>query len=531
MSSQEAPAILAQSDVLAQLLAVTQNLAVSVEGIQKDFQVVKDNIQLQGERLDKVEAEQKITSGEIDELDERSRGGSLLGGGRGSNTGRRGSIILDPRPDSNTVAQLSISSPVFSGKLLDSTKPIQIYVFLEQWTRFCELHHVAREAGVFPALFQHFSIPIQNTLKAKFPGVENTVGSYPFKGMGWNYQEENFIWQCAFSLEPHTDEQTHFNTMFEFARQKLNRPNPATDLDPLQMDYMPFHVEMCRALNRIVKLNEALKKAVEGKDGIVPGLKKQFQAPEDMPNGVKRGTMVDLILMWVIPDWFEYLKSQISHNVWSNYSLTQATEAIIIQSQTLANTFLAVRPAVIAYVRKRDDRIKKNTGARGDLDPELKHKLAIYADAKRRVELDQLGHLSEIKLELDDLEHLEGNASLPQPEMGIAQHLVEILGDTGGIRSQLIAENDADIVAFVQTTTQNMRPYVPQSKRSSRPTPSDSSKNCADKPCMTTLKSVLEKEFSTQLYTTLRHARMPVQQVCVLSTTTKETFYDGQRTL
>jgi hypothetical protein len=481
MSDLETPAEAAQAVTLAQLLSVLQGIAASMDGIKGD-------IKLHGERLAKVEAEQTIAADEIEQLEERSRAGSLLGGGRGSNTGRRGSIMLGQRPESSTVAQVNVSSPVFSGKLLDSTKPIQIYVFSEHWMRFCDLHHLARESGLCPALFQHFSTPIQNTLKAKFPGVENTVGSYPFKGVGWNYQEEVFIWQCVFSLEPHTDEQTYFNTMLEFARQKTNRPNPSTDLDPLQMDYMPFHVELCRALNRIVKLNEALKKAVDGKDGIVPGLKKQFQAPDDMPNGVKRGTMVDLLLGWVIPDWFEYLKSQIPHNVWSNYSLTQATEAIIVQSQTLADKFLAVRPAVIAYVRKRDDHIKKNTGARGDLDREHKHKLAIYEERKRT--LDQLGHLSKINLDLGNPELLGGDASLPHSELGMAQHLVEILDDT--TERQLTYENDLDILAFVQNTTQNRLPYVPQSKRSALPTPPDSSKNCAGKPCMTTLKSVLE---------------------------------------
>ena len=134
------------------------------------------------------------------------------------------------------MAQLNGSSPVFTGKSLDTTKPIGIFVFSEKWTRFGDLHHMARDAGLCPALFQNFSPSIQNTLKAKFPGVENTVGSYPFKGMGWNCQEEDFIWQCVYSFEPHTDEQTFFNTMLEFARQKTNRPNPLTDLDPLQMD-------------------------------------------------------------------------------------------------------------------------------------------------------------------------------------------------------------------------------------------------------------------------------------------------------
>jgi hypothetical protein len=294
------------------------------------------------------------------------------------------------------------------------------------------------------------------------------------------------------------------------------------------MDYMPYHVELCRVLGRFGMYYEALKNAVDNKDTIVPAPKISFQAPEDTPSGVKRGSMVDLLLWRIIPYWYEYFKAQIDYKDWVTYDLTQASDAIMAQSLSLADKLAAAQGPVQAFMRSKDAFKAAQIGARPSVGEQLsrhdKDKLAQYKERRNQLGLpDSLGMVSDI--DLHDFPPVE--PTLMRPTLSDALHseqstiatLVDILENSDGKHpsSQLEDENDSGILAFVQSQQRSQqRPYIKQAAQTHKYVSTNSSeKGCSEKPCISTINSILDKgAFDPRVHTAVNCANTKKGTLC-----------------
>lgn len=393
-------------------------------------------------------------------------------------------------------AQVNVGAPPFE-QPLNSTEPHQIYRHWIRWIDYNESNDIAKRVHALPSLFTTFAKNVKESLRTRYPDIEFKKGNFPIDGVGWMYQEEDFIWDCLYKMELPATKDEFSKMVVAFMKDHCPRKDKDIQLDTL--DFVRQHQEMLRCFANLRRFYESLTKACDHHCLLVPLASDKVLVPLNYHHlATKQATLPDIMLLMLVPLMGEHFKALIGNRIWKGLDILGALDAITDQSEKLSIAIQAVKPAIISFTKQRAAREMAN------------QKLVEYS--KKRDGIFNNGshfkprthHVNNVDMvRFRPPEHIDSSLSDLEAEAAMDETLEDLYGSLNG--SNMISDHlsSLDLPSSDELNNLTHRPMPHPSQRTvtsnySRPAHDTSrggqlasTTNPSKGPCLVTIHSIL----------------------------------------
>lgn len=195
-----------------------------------------------------------------------------------------------------------------------------------------------------------------------YPSIESKEGNFPMKGIGWHYQEEDFIWNCLYKLSLPYSSRKFVDKMVEFLR--ANRPRGEDEFNIETFDYFHANVRLIGCLKSLQRFYLDFVEACKEKEHVIPTPEEEFDVPEDYSHVAETATLTDIVFMMTMPLSGEYIKHRIDYDVRQTTPLPQMIDLIIEQSRKFTEILRPAHSAISHMIEenaRRERRLREQS--------------------------------------------------------------------------------------------------------------------------------------------------------------------------